>query len=179
MTQKRTAGRTKTLDVEPLDDTSFRFRLTLEDRSNLDGDEDRIHSLLIEGVLTVPDLVIQSIEAVAIRQPYPECVVSLAPVKLLAGAKIGPGFRNRVLEVMGKTKGCTHFLTLALDLAAAHTLTTFLRMYQTADYKMRDKGGNWMKAGLQVEPRLENACVALQSGGRIMTLAHGQTDSDG
>lgn len=165
MDQQRTARRTKSLEVAPIDETKFRFSLALEDKSFTDDGEDLIHSLRIDGEMSIPDLVVLSIEPVVIHHPYPECGASLAPFRALVGAKIGTGFRARVLEAMGRERGCTHFMTLALDLGAAHTLSTFLRMSAKASYSQRHSSdGEWMRAGLAIEPRLENACVALRSG---------------
>ena len=165
MDKRRTARRTKSLEVEPIDDTRFRFRLSLEDKSFTDDGEELIHSLRIDGELSIPDLVVLSIEPVAIHHPYAECGASLAPFRALIGARIGTGFRAAVLEAMGRERGCTHFMTLALDLGAAHTLSTFLRMSAKASYSQRNSSdGEWMRAGLAIEPRLENACVALRTG---------------
>jgi DUF2889 family protein len=169
MNSSRTAQRTKTLDIEPIDDRLVRFRATLDDRSFSAEGEEVIHSLAIEGEISLPDLVIRSIEPHAYHQPYPECGASLQPVRGLVGIRIGPGFRDTVLKAMGRTLGCTHFLTLALDLGAAHTLSLYLRM--RAHVPRKDPNGRddeWMKTGLSIEPHLENACIALRSESRLI-----------
>lgn len=168
----RGAERTKRLRIDPLADDLVSFTATLEDRSHDEGGGELIHSLVLEGTLSLPGLTIESIEPRSIHQPYVECMASLDPVRELVGLRIGPGFRARVYELMGRTRGCTHFLSLAMDLAASHTLTTFLRMRERAQSTERNSpDAKWMKVGLEVEPRLENACIALTSESRVIRNA--------
>jgi len=173
MTQvSRIAERVKRLHIERQSDTLVGFRASLEDRSEDPDGGELIHSLTLQGTISLPDLVIRSIEPHSVHQPYEECLASLEPARQLVGLKIGPGFRAKVQELMGRTRGCTHFLSLVLDLAAAHTLTTFLRMREQALSSERNApNSKWMKVGLSVEPRLENACIALTSDSRIIRQA--------
>lgn len=172
MTIPKRARRSKSLDVEILGDAKARFILTLEDRSQAPDGGELIHALEIEGTLSLPELEIVAIEPRAVHHPYPQCAASLEPVRQMVGTRIGQGFRSRVLELMGRDRGCTHFMTLMLDLGAAHTLTTFLRMRETATYASRnDPDSEWLKAGLAIEPRLENACVALRSDSPVIHQA--------
>ena len=159
----RTAERVKRLQIEPIDDSLVRFRASLDDVSHLASQDEVIHSLVIEGTISLPDLIIRSIEPHARHQPYANCSASLDPVRKLVGLHIGPGFRAQALDMLGRTKGCTHFLTLVLDLAAS-TLSLFLRMRSKVHVDTRnDPDGTWIAAGLAIEPRLENACIALTS----------------
>ena len=179
MDTTRTGERVKRLRIEPIDDSLVRFHASLEDVSHhADGDE-VIHSLSIEGTISLPDLVVRTIEPHAHHHPYLECAPSLEPVRSLVGLRIGPGFRAHVLNTMGSTKGCTHFLTLVLDLAASHTLSVFLRMRSTVRFDSRnDPDGAWISAGLAIAPRLENACIALTSDSRVIKVAkRGRTES--
>lgn len=161
----RTAKRTKSLDVGLIDPGRAWFKLELEDRATSPGADELIHKLEIEGELSLPQLEILSIEPRTLHQPYPECGASLEPVRQMAGTRIGPGFRARVLELMGRQLGCTHYLTLMLDLGAAHTLSLFLRMRERALYSERNEPGSaWLRAGLAIEPKLQGACIALRAG---------------
>ena len=165
----RSAKRTKSLDIVPLDEDRARFELTLEDRSFDDTGGELIHSLEIKGLISLPELEILEIEPKAFHQPYAECGASLEPVRKMVGARIGAGFRARVFETMGRTLGCTHFMTLLLDLTSAHTLSTFLRMRARVPMPQRETPtGNWLRIGLEIEPRLENACTALSTQSPII-----------
>ena len=168
----RTAERVKKLRIEPIDDALVRFVASLDDVSHEDTRDEVIHSLSIEGTISLPDLVIQSIEPHAHHQPYQECAKSLDPVRRLVGARIGPGFRAYALGILGRTSGCTHFLTLVLDLAASHTLSMFLRMRAKARFDARNSPDSaWIGIGLAIEPRLENACIALTSNSPVIKNA--------
>ena len=176
----RSAERTKKLKIVPVRDNLVRFQASLEDRSSDAEGGELIHALTLAGTISLPDLVIRSIEATVDRQPFPECGASLAPVQQLLGRSIAAGFRAHVLEIMGRTRGCTHFMTLALDLAAAHTLTVFLRMRARVPYEDRNRpDGVWIGTGLKVEPRLENACVALSADSPVVKTAKTYKESGG
>lgn len=168
----RTAERVKKLKIEPVDDTLVHFRSSLEDTSYSGAGEEIIHSLSIEGTISLPDLVIRTVEPRASHQPYLQCSASLDPVRKLVGITIGPGFRAHVQNLMRGTSGCTHFLSLSLDLAASHTLSLFLRMRKKASFESRNgTEGTWTKVGLSLEPRLENACIALTSESAVIQRA--------
>lgn len=172
MDSVRTAERVKKLRIEPVDDSLLRFRASLDDVSHDDTGDEMIHSLSIEGTISLPDLVIRTIEPYARQQPYQVCAKSLDPVRKLVGLRIGPGFRAHVLSALGGTSGCTHFLTLVLDLAASHTLSLFLRMRAKVRFDSRnDPDGAWIGTGLAIEPRLENACIALTSESPVIKTA--------
>lgn len=162
----RTTERNKTLKITPVSEALVRFRATLEDRCETEGETEAeiIHSLILEGTISLPDLVVQTIEPTVLRQPHPECVNSVEPMRKLVGLRVGPGFRDGVIKAVGRTLGCTHFMTLALDLAASHTLALFLRMRTRVPFEKRNTtAGAWIGTGLEIEPRLENACIALQT----------------
>jgi hypothetical protein len=168
----QTAERIKKLKIEPINDKLFRFIASLEDISYCDTGQEFIHKLSIDGTISLPDLVIQTAEPFASHQPYPQCSASLDPVRRLVGLTIGPGFRARVQNIMGRTSGCTHFTSLALDLAGAHTLTLFLRMRQQVSFDTRNgPEGAWTRVGLSIEPKLENACIALTTESPVIKRA--------
>jgi hypothetical protein len=169
---RRSVRRTKGLHVEAAGPDLVRFCATLEDRGEGPQGPEVIHSLVLEGTLSIPDLVIRSIEPRALKQPYRECAESLAPIAGLVGMSISAGFSSRVKALLAGTRGCSHFMSLALDVAASHTLTMYLRMRTRADLDESDEDGSrWTRAGLAIEPRLENACIALASDKRVVTLA--------
>ena len=172
MDPTRCAERTKKLRIEPVDASLLRFFASLEDISHDGAGVEVIHSLAIEGTISLPDLVIRSIEPRAHYQPFRECGKSLDPVRGLVGVRIGPGFRAHVRGTLGRTQGCTHFLSLVLDLAASHTLSLFLRMRARVPFEGRNgPDGAWIGTGLAIEPLLENACIAFTSDSPVIAKA--------
>jgi hypothetical protein len=172
MDLSRIGERTKKLRVEPVNDRLLRFRASLEDWGHSPDGDELIHSLVLEGTISIPELEILSIEPTTLHQPYAECLLSVEPVRKLVGARIGPGFRTRVIELLGRTKGCTHYLTLALDLAQSHTLATFLRMRSKMSFEGRNSpDGAWIGTGLEIEPLLENACIGLRTESPVIQRA--------
>ncbi len=166
------ADRTKSLRIEPIDDHTVRFISGLRDTFRKPDGDDLIHHLELSGTLSLPDLVIRSVEARSLEQPFASCAHSVDPMKRLVGLKIGPGFRTEVLERIGGIKGCTHFLSMTLDLAALHTLTTYLQMEAQAPRRgVGADDGRWIAVGLQVEPRLEDACIGLTRDSPVIVSA--------
>lgn len=171
----RTARREKTLDVLPLSDTAARLVGTLRDTSVAADDPtdvEVIHDLRIEATVSVPDLEITEIEAVAAHQPYDQCAFTAAPVARLRGLRLTRGYRRRVLEIMGGTRGCSHFLTLALDLSGAHVLAVYLQMRTRVENTSAHRAnGTWARTGLEVAPSLVNACLALAEDSPVQRAA--------
>jgi hypothetical protein len=171
----RAARREKTLDVLPVSDTELRLIARLRDTSTaLDdpGDVELIHELRIEATVTLPDLVIREIVAHADQQPYAQCAHTAAPVAGLVGVSLRRGYRRAVMDTLGGTLGCSHFLTLALDLSAANVLSIYLRMRTLATHTKENRAdGTWAGAALQVEPGLINACMALTEDSPVQRRA--------
>lgn len=156
--------RVKRLGIEPVSPSLVKFRASLEDVFQSPDGPETVHSLVLEGTLSVPDLVIMSVEPRTIVQPYAECMASLAPMQRLIGLRISSGFSSSVREILGGTAGCSHFMALALDLAASHTLSLFLQIRDRVKRENEVPGGAIRtRVALMLEPRLENACIALTS----------------
>lgn len=177
MHPERSVERNKRLRIRPLDSQTVHFMASLEDFSEGPEGREVIHSLVLEGILSVPDLVITSVEARALKQPYRECAASVSPMSQIAGLRIGPGFKQKAFELLGGIQGCSHFLTLVLDLGAAQTLTTYLRIRdQVALATSDDDDSDWTSVALGLSPRLENACIGLQADWRPMINARRKRD---
>jgi hypothetical protein len=135
-------------------------------------DVELIHQLRIEATVTLPDLVIQEISGHADAQPYDQCAHTAAPVSKLVGLSLKRGYRRGVLEALGGTLGCSHFLTLALDLSATNILSIYLRMREQTPYTPATRtDGRWAATGLRVQPGLMNACMALAEDSPVQHLA--------
>ncbi|MCX4149975.1 MULTISPECIES: DUF2889 domain-containing protein [Paraburkholderia] len=172
MNLSRSVERVKKLRIDPISDDLVRFRSSLEDHSDSDDGPEVIHALSLEGTISLPDLTIRSVTAHASQQPYRECAASLEPMSQLVGLRVSSGFSTNVKNLLGGTAGCSHFMALALDLAGSHTLTMYLRMRERARLDQSDEeNGDWTRVGLSIEPRLENACIALTSESRMIRQA--------
>lgn len=136
------------------------------------ADVELIHDLRLEAIVSVPDLIIQNVSARANQQPYDHCNVSLAPMSKLVGLSLRRGYRRQVQAALGGTLGCSHFLTLALELSSANVLSIYLRMRKSVSNTPGNRAnGNWIRAGLQVEPQLLNACIALAADSPVIQQA--------
>lgn len=178
----RTARREKSVDVVPLSDEAVRLVAKLRDTSvavDDPADVEVIHDLRIEATVTLPDLVIAEISARAEHQPYDQCAFTTAPVARLKGLSLSRGYRRGVLDIMGGTRGCSHFLTLALDLSAAHVLSIYLEMRRRTENTPGNRAdGTWARTGLQVSPKLMNACYSLAEDSPVQRLALGRPGTE-
>ncbi len=83
-----------------------------------------IHDMRL--VMTVDkDLVIQQVAAAMDAAANPYCFGAVASYPDLSGIRIGPGFRKRVIEAVGRAKGCTHLTELVERMANAAMQTQF------------------------------------------------------
>ncbi|GAF43602.1 hypothetical protein RW1_009_00260 [Rhodococcus wratislaviensis NBRC 100605] len=172
---ERTARREKWLDVLPLTDTRLQLRANLIDTSvalDNSSDVEVIHNLRIEATVSVPGLEILEIQGFADQQPYGECAFTAAKVGELKGLTLKRGYRREVLAILGGTRGCSHFLTLALDLSATHVLSIYLRTREMVENTPSNReDGTWTRKGLQVEPQLIDACFALRADSPVQSRA--------
>ncbi|MFC4949139.1 DUF2889 domain-containing protein [Pseudonocardia sp. GCM10023141] len=171
----RSARREKSVDLVPLSDAAIRLVAVLRDTSvavDDPTDVELIHDLRIEASVSVPDLVITGVTGHAEQQPYDRCAFTAAPIARLKGLSLSRGYRRNVLEIMGGTRGCSHFLTLALDLSAAHVLTVYLQMRTRTEHTAANRAdGTWARTGLDVAPGLMNACYSLAADSPVQQLA--------
>lgn len=179
----RTARREKSLDVLPISDTGFCLHATLVDTSVSiadPSDVELIHDLTIDATVGLPGLVIEEISAESRHQPYGECAFTSAAVSRLRGLSLTRGYRREVLGNLGGTRGCSHFLTLALDMSAANILSIYLRMREEVAASEQNRAdGTWAATGLRVEPHLMNACFALRADSPVQRQALDRLRSDG
>lgn len=172
---ERTARRQKSLDVTPLPGARLRVLSTLRDTSTSVADPDDvevIHDLRLDVAVTLPGLEITDVSGHAEHQPYGQCALTVAPLQRLRGLSLTRGYRREVMQRLGGTRGCSHFLTLALDLSAANVLSIYLRMRaETENTAATRADGRWAGTGLLIEPRLLNACLALAEDSPVQELA--------
>jgi Protein of unknown function (DUF2889) len=108
--------------------------------------------------LTVDDdLVVHAAEAASDHYPFrlcPEVTPNFADLK---GLRIGPGWRRRLRELVGGTKGCTHLVELLGPLATT--------AYQTI-FPAREKRARQTSA--RKRPEFLDTCYALASDGEVV-----------
>jgi hypothetical protein len=105
------------LDTKPFD-------IPNTDRGGVIATGGALHEMRIRVTLD-KDMVIHAAEAVTVWAPFDYCQGGPATFSRLVGEKIGPGWNNRVKELLGKTKGCTHITEMLAQLAT----TAFQSMY--------------------------------------------------
>ena len=76
----------------------------------------RIHDLIARIWVQGPDLIISAAEAEMEQIPREMCPEALPGVQKLVGLKIVSGFTQRVKDLIGDVKGCSHLTNLFLSL---------------------------------------------------------------
>jgi hypothetical protein len=99
------------------------YPITLESRHLPPGEP--IHDMWIRLVVD-EDLLVRDIVAVSDATPYGVCREAVAPMRVMIGQRIRPGWSMVVKEKLGGAVGCTHLMELLLPLATAayQTLST-------------------------------------------------------
>jgi hypothetical protein len=76
----------------------------------------RIHDLIARIWVQGPDLTISAAEAQMDQIPREMCSEALPGVQKLVGLKIAAGFTQKVKDLIGDVKGCSHLTSLFLSL---------------------------------------------------------------
>jgi hypothetical protein len=181
------ATRTKTVQVTPLGGGEYRLEARLTDLSEggnygpapADGSDAPtsrvIHDIAITARVGGPGLQIAELDVRPLATPYSTCPFVVPALQQLIGRELLHGWRRAVLDLSGGTRGCTHVNTLLIGLGEMQAMVVFLEMNERAPYapQLRDSG-EWMAAGLQVAPRLADACYSLRRGGPVLAAAQAE-----
>jgi hypothetical protein len=103
------------------------------------------------------DLLIHAAEASSDHFPFLACPEVAPRFEALKGIRVGPGWRRKVQELLGRTNGCTHLVELLGPLATT--------AYQTV-YPKRAKRA--AEEGAQRKPELIDSCHAMRSDGEVV-----------
>jgi hypothetical protein len=176
--------RTKTVEVTPLGGGEYRLEARLTDLSRggnygpapADGSDAPssrvIHDIAITARVRGPGLEITELDVRPLTIPYATCPFVVPALQQLIGKELMHGWRRAVLDLSGGTRGCTHVNTLLLGLTEMQAMVVFLEMNERAPYAPQAQAsGEWMSAGLQVAPRLADACYSLRRGGPVLAAA--------
>jgi hypothetical protein len=182
--------RTKTVEVTPLGGGEYRLEAQLTDLSRggnygpapADGSDAPtsrvIHDIAITARVRGPGLEITELDVRPLTMPYSTCPFVVPALQQLIGKELLRGWRRAVLDLSGGMRGCTHVNTLLLGLTEMQAMVVFLEMNERAPYAPQTQAsGEWMAAGLQVAPRLADACYSLRRGGPVLAAAG--TDEQG
>lgn len=128
----------KTIMVEGAltDERLFPFFLYSANESREPG---IIHRMIIRMSLSLPELVVLSVDAEMPVVPVAGCRDIAESIKKLKGLQIRPGFTNDVRSILAKTEGCLHLTNLILTMSSAAvqgTWTYYSRKRQNSQVKM-------------------------------------------
>lgn len=108
--------------------------------------------------LTVDDdLVIHAAEAASDHHPFRLCPEVTPNFARLKGLRIGPGWRRRMRELVGGTKGCTHLAELLAPLAT----TAYQTIFPAREKRTRQDAA-------RKRPEFLDTCYALASDGEVV-----------
>ena len=92
------------------------FATTARDTGRARNAGEPIHNMWIRLTIDL-DMKIHDVEAVTDASPYALCANITPNFKKIIGVTIGPGWRRKVIEHLGGTRGCTHLVELLGPLA--------------------------------------------------------------
>jgi hypothetical protein len=119
--------------------------------------------------LTLDDVLeVKGVEAATDASPFPACGDITPAFKKLEGLKVGPGWRGKVNELLGGTKGCTHLVELLGPLATVAFQTIWSRRAR----ELRGQGDHKSSSAAPRKPGFIDGCHALASDGPIVRDHH-------
>ncbi len=131
--------------------------------------DDSYHEMEVKMRLRRPGLVVESIEARMLRGTDALCELALSPIQGLIGLSLGKGFRRKVIEQVGGTRGCTHMTNLILQISECSIIFSsdsidedeaeFAALSRDPRWQMREKKAFWLSR----VPELRDACVGYEA----------------
>ncbi len=122
-----------------------------------------VHHMLVrvtfDGGLTVLEA-----NAAMPETPFPECMQARAPLHLLVGASLGPGWRRAIEAALGGARGCAHLRELLFGLGTA--------AYQTLGPTLEKQAQAATPGGGAQPLRHFGQCVAWDYAGDVMKRHH-------
>lgn len=134
---------------------------------------DPVHHIRISGEVDLETFELSEVTPFAMILPYGECRLAMARVRELNGLRLGRGYRDSVIKIMGRTRGCSHFMTLALELTQLQPLISYSGTRSRLPGKSRSDP-EW----LQDVRSLENACFGLRSDSPVINLGYPRASRD-
>jgi hypothetical protein len=157
-----TVRREITVEAKVLDGKLV-FDAVLRDRWIDDATADEeIHGYEVRLEAEPPDL---TVTAVLVRPrflPFPECPLAAAAAQRLVGLSLARGFRRAATEVLGGVEGCTHLLTLVLNIWNHQVVSQYILT--------RVEGGTDPDGPMNFEQSV-NVCSGWREGGLGIRLA--------
>ncbi|WP_456791563.1 DUF2889 domain-containing protein [Bradyrhizobium sp. USDA 4506] len=99
---------------------------------------------------------IHSLEVASDKNPYPTCAGAVSAFNRLVGLTIGPGWKRRAKELVGRTQGCIHLAELLGPVGSV--------MFQTILQVLED-GGAFDE---HPRPGLIDSCCAYRRNGEVV-----------
>lgn len=176
---------TRTYDVRTfrIDDATVRLRGRVTDTKPaglyVEGDPEPldVHDMIVDLVVSYPELTIQQVEVVMDTHPHTNCPSIERSYQQLVGTSIARGFSRAITSLFGGPSGCTH--VGALLRAMAPVAVQSMHSMQLADPDGRKP---WDRAATDTEERertrsfVRDSCHVWASDGELMTAsAAGET----
>lgn len=170
---------TRTYDVKAVvvDDEHFRLIGRIHDVKpdglwGIDDDEPMsIHDMTLEMVVRVNDLTITDAVAVMNTHPHMHCKTIVPAYEQLVGLSIARGFTNKVKELFGGPRACTHIGALinAMAPVAMQCVWAFMHAKQPSEpvASSPDARRAHMAAA---EARNRNTCHVWADGGPMLSI---------
>jgi hypothetical protein len=92
-----------------------------------------VHHMMIRMKVSRPQLTIEDIDVDMPVVPHDECPETRNSLEPVVGMRITAGFTNRVKDLVGGAKGCTHLVALLVSMASAAVQGAWTAMSRNPD----------------------------------------------
>jgi hypothetical protein len=139
------------------------FTAVLRDRWVDDGGgQEEIHGYEVRLEAEPPDLTVRAVDVRPRFLPFPECPLAATAAQRLVGLRLTKGFRRAATEVLGGVEGCTHLLTLVLNIWNHQIVSQYMLT--------RPEAGSEPVGAMDFE-QMVNVCSGWREGGLGIRLA--------
>lgn len=133
-----------------------------------------LHNLEILLLVKTPELIIEDIEVITGTLPREDCYRMNRSLELVKGLTIKGGFTEKVRELVGGVKGCTHLTHLLCTMAPAVLQGFWAISYQ----KKHDMSEIRVERGVKMADLLKNTCYTWREDGeayqKMLRLLNGE-----
>jgi len=178
----------RTYDCEAFaeDDGRMRVRGRLTDNKPqglglADGEPLTIHEMVVDLYVSMPDFIIQDVEASMEVRPYDLCTGILEDYQKLVGLSIARGYSRRVRELFGGPNGCSHIgaLLQALGPVAVQASWSLITLHEDLARRSSPMDGDPEERSRRARLNADTCHVWAEGGEHLTAVELGESRRPG
>ncbi len=133
-----------------------------------------VHHMIVDLIVDYPEMIISEVDVEFATNPHGGCPAITPRYQNLVGLPVTRGYIDKVRQLFGGPRGCTHTtaLLLAMGPVATQAMTSMeMRGRQPGDWDRPDRQGDWGRPDRQFNvARMINTCHFWSEDGEAIAL---------